>query len=189
MTSGPLSTRTGNKAVLRTKLTSGMGLNQASIHSTLCYSFLHFCELYVSRAEPESNGMNDKWRACLSLLLISRSVMSNSLWTHELQHVRLPGPSSPGACSNSCPLSRWCHLIIASSVAPFLSLALVRLSVCSNVHLCALEIFLKPRFCLLWSQAGLTLAFLTSPQTRPVLLAWGPHSEEHSEYNVMLVIY
>ena len=38
----------------------------------------------------------------------SHSVMSNSLWSHELQHARLPNPSPPpGACSNSCPLSWW----------------------------------------------------------------------------------
>ena len=43
------------------------------------------------------------------LLLFSCSVMSDSLWHHGLQHTRLPCPSpSPGACSNSCPLSRWC---------------------------------------------------------------------------------
>ena len=159
-----------------------------SIHSTLYCSFLHLCELWDSRAEPESNGMNDKWSACLSLLLFSRSVVS-TLWTHELQHARLPGPSSPRACSNSCPLRQWCHPIISSSVAPFPSLALLKLNVRANVHFRALEILLKHSFYFIWSQAGLTLAFLTSPQTRPVMLAWGPHSEEHSEYNVMLVIY
>ena len=48
------------------------------------------------------------------------SVMSNSLWPHGLQHTRLPCPSpTPGGCSNSCPLSRWCHQTISSSVAPF----------------------------------------------------------------------
>ena len=47
---------------------------------------------------------------------------SYSLWLHRLQHARLPCPSlSPGACSNSCPLSWWCHLIISSSVIPFSS--------------------------------------------------------------------
>ena len=52
--------------------------------------------------------------------LFSRSVMSDSLWPHGLQHARLPCPSpSPGACSNSCPLSWWCHSTISSSVAPF----------------------------------------------------------------------
>ena len=48
------------------------------------------------------------------------SVMSNSLQPHGLWHTRLPCPSSsPRACSNSCPLSRWCHPIISSSVDPF----------------------------------------------------------------------
>ena len=52
----------------------------------------------------------------------SRSVMSNSLRSHGLQHARLPCPSpTPGACSNSCPLSRWCHPTISSSVVPFSS--------------------------------------------------------------------
>ena len=47
------------------------------------------------------------------VLLFSFLVMSNSLQSHELQHSRLPCPSpSPWACSNSCPLSQWCHLIL-----------------------------------------------------------------------------
>ena len=46
--------------------------------------------------------------------------MSNSLWPHGLQHARLPYPSlSPGACLNSCPLSRWWHPTVSSSVVPF----------------------------------------------------------------------
>ena len=46
--------------------------------------------------------------------------MSNSLRPHGLQHSRLPWPSlSPRACSNSCPLSRWCHPTVSSSVTPF----------------------------------------------------------------------
>ena len=41
--------------------------------------------------------------------------MSDSLWLHWLQHARVPRPSpSPGACSNSCPLSQWCHPTISS---------------------------------------------------------------------------
>ena len=40
----------------------------------------------------------------------SRSVVSNSFWPHGLQHARNPCPSpTPRACSNSCPLSQWCH--------------------------------------------------------------------------------
>ena len=53
----------------------------------------------------------------------SCSVMSESLWPHGLQHARLPCPSpTPGACSNSCPLSQWCHPSISSSVIPFFCL-------------------------------------------------------------------
>ena len=47
--------------------------------------------------------------------------MSNSLWPHGRQHTRPPCPTpAPGACSNSCPLSHWCHLIISFSVLPLL---------------------------------------------------------------------
>ena len=50
----------------------------------------------------------------------SRSVRSNSLQPHGLQHARLPCPSpSPGACSNSCPSSQWCHSTISSSVISY----------------------------------------------------------------------
>ena len=50
------------------------------------------------------------------------SVMSDSLRPHGLQHSRLPCPSpTPGACSNLCPSSRWCHPTISSSVVPFSS--------------------------------------------------------------------
>ena len=64
----------------------------------------------------------------LSLLLqshsvqFSHSVMSDSLQPHGLQYARPPCPSpTPGAYSNSCPLSWWCHLTISSSVIPFSS--------------------------------------------------------------------
>ena len=52
----------------------------------------------------------------------SHSVVSNSLWPHGLQHARPPCPSpTPEVYSNSCPLSRWCHPTISSSVIPFSS--------------------------------------------------------------------
>ena len=45
-----------------------------------------------------------------SSVQFSRSVMSDSLQPHELQHARPPCPSpTPGVYSNSCPSSRWCH--------------------------------------------------------------------------------
>ena len=50
----------------------------------------------------------------------SRSVMSDSLQPHRLQHTRPPCPSpTPGVYSDSCPLSQWCHPTISSSVVPF----------------------------------------------------------------------
>ena len=55
-------------------------------------------------------------------MLFSPSVLSYSLWPHEVQHTGLPCPSlSPRACSNSCPLSQWCHPTISSSVTSFSS--------------------------------------------------------------------
>ena len=57
-----------------------------------------------------------------SLVFKFSSVVANSLWPHGLQHVRLPCPSpTPGACSNPCPSSQWCHPTISSSVIPFSS--------------------------------------------------------------------
>ena len=56
------------------------------------------------------------------MIQFSRSVISNSLRLHELQHTRLPCPSpTPGVYPNSCPLNRWCHPAISSSVVPFSS--------------------------------------------------------------------
>ena len=52
----------------------------------------------------------------------SHSVMSDSLWPRGLQHAMHPCPSpTPGAYSNSCPSSWWCHPIISSSFDPFSS--------------------------------------------------------------------
>ena len=56
----------------------------------------------------------------ISLVQFSRSAVSNSLWPRGRQQARLPYPSpTPWACSNSCPLSGWCHPTISSSVISF----------------------------------------------------------------------
>ena len=58
----------------------------------------------------------------LSSVQFSCSVMSDSLRLHGLQHARLPCPSpTPGVHPNPCPLSRWCHPTISSSLVPFSS--------------------------------------------------------------------
>ena len=70
------------------------------------------------------------WTVCLWFSVIplwcccSVSVVSDSLWPHELQHTRLPYPSlSPGVCSNSCPLS-WCPSNHLTLCCPLLLLPL-----------------------------------------------------------------
>ena len=82
----------------------------------LIYHFLRlFChELYLNMSEK-------------ALLMFNKNSVQSLSWVrllqpHGLQHARLPCPSpTPGPCSNSCPLSRWCHLTISSSVVPFFS--------------------------------------------------------------------
>ena len=64
--------------------------------------------------------MREALRVRLNSVWFNHSVVSDSLWTHGLQHARPPRPSpTPTACSNSCPLSQWCHPTISSSVIPF----------------------------------------------------------------------
>ena len=56
----------------------------------------------------------------ISLVQFSCSVVSDFLQPRELQHASPPCPSpTPGVYPNSCPLSRWCHPTISSSVVPF----------------------------------------------------------------------
>ena len=70
----------------------------------LCYIFVNLFNLWLSRRSVR----------------FSHSVVSDSLWPHELQHARPPCPSpAPGVYPNSCPSSQWCHPAISSSVVPF----------------------------------------------------------------------
>ena len=63
-----------------------------------------------------------KPKSAIHIPQFSPSVMSDSLRPCGLQHTRLPCPSpTPGAYSDSCPSSRWCHPIISSFVIPFSS--------------------------------------------------------------------
>ena len=89
-----------------------------------------------------------------SLVKVSHSVMSNSLWPHGLQHVRLPCPSpAPGACSNSCPSSQWCDPAISSSVVPFSCLQFFP----------SLGSFLRSQFFLSGGQSYRSFSFSISP--------------------------
>ena len=54
-----------------------------------------------------------------SVSQFGHSIVYDSFGPHGLQHARLPCPSpTPGAWSNLCPLSRWCHPTISTSVIP-----------------------------------------------------------------------
>ena len=65
------------------------------------------------------SGLNHRM---VLLLMLSRSIMSDALQPHGVQHTRLLCPSlSPGVCSDLCPLSRWCHPAVSSSVTLFSS--------------------------------------------------------------------
>ena len=82
--------------------------------------------------------------------------MSDSLRPHGLQHTRLPCPSpTPGASSNSCPLSRWCHPTISSSVVPFSSCLP---SIYPSIRVFSNESALRIRWPKYWS-----FGFSTSP--------------------------
>ena len=57
---------------------------------------------------------------CVKIICVVHSVVSHSLQPQGLQHARLPCPSvCPRVCSNSYPLSQWCHPTTSSSAAPF----------------------------------------------------------------------
>ena len=59
------------------------------------------------------------WKAEDPSVQFSPSIVSDSLWPRGLQHTGPPCPSpTPGAYSNSCPSSQWCHPAISSSVVP-----------------------------------------------------------------------
>ena len=80
------------------------------------------------------------------MLLFSHSVMSDSLRSHGLQPARLPCPSpSPGVCSNSCPLTWWCHLTISS--------LLLLPSVCPSIRFFPNELALRIRWPKYWSSS------------------------------------
>ena len=82
--------------------------------------FKDACSLKKSYDEPRWHIK--KQRYYFPSVQFSRSVVSDSLWSHESQQTRPPCPSpTPRVHSDSCPLSPWCHPAISSSVVPFSS--------------------------------------------------------------------
>ena len=90
-------------------------------HLSKRLSFPHWLPCQILVAHICEGLFLTSWFCSVGLSVqFSLSAVSNSLRPHGLQHARLPSPSpTPGACSNSCPLSRWCHPTISSSVVPF----------------------------------------------------------------------
>ena len=92
------------------------------------YVWYNFCALFTKlwadshrmwTRGPRGQGPQDKCEDCGSVQF-SCSVLSNSLWPHGLPHARFPCPSpTPRAYLNSCPLCRWSHPTISSSVITF----------------------------------------------------------------------
>ena len=75
------------------------------------------CECLSDKSKLQGKENNQVQRHSVQF---SRSVLSDSLQPHGPWHARPPYPSpTPGIYSNSCPLSRWCHPTILSSVVPF----------------------------------------------------------------------
>ena len=80
----------------------------------------HFHWLSVSHMVVNLNTVWTSMRVPVSSVQLLSHV--DSLQPHGLQHARLLCSSpTPGACSNSCPSSRWCHPTISSSIIPFSS--------------------------------------------------------------------
>ena len=117
-----------------------MGSGAAKWQGTALNTWLKTCYFSSLRTElkrhlPEQNLVDNliyipPFTTLLSVLAqfyfssvqFSRSVVSDSLRPHESQHARPPCPSpTPRVYPNSCPLSRWCHPTISSSVIPFSS--------------------------------------------------------------------
>ena len=100
-----------------------------SCYETWGTSFSYLISLIwlCSASHSTSHGpvTHRMWLDCsmrFSSAQFSRSVMSDSLQPHGLQHAQSPCPSpTSGVYSNSCPLSQWCHPTISSCVIPFSS--------------------------------------------------------------------
>ena len=110
---------------------SNPGLSDSQLPSTTC--ILHYLvSSYQWGSEGEGVWGSEMGRVGvvstmfsslkISSVQSSHSAMSDCLQPHGPQHARPPCPSpTPGVYSNSCPLSRWCHPTISSSVVPFSS--------------------------------------------------------------------
>ena len=80
------------------------------------------CSLSLAMIKPHCTLAPFNSQKIITSVHFSHSVMSDSLRSHAPQHARPPCPSpTPGVQPNPCPLSRWCHPTVSSSVVPFFS--------------------------------------------------------------------
>ena len=96
------------------RVANGRGKLPLTLGIYLCQRNFPYCQALWAR----------HWSKCRRPVFSVQSLshIPDSLWPHGLQHARLPCPSpTPGACSNSCPSSWWCHSTISSSVISFSS--------------------------------------------------------------------
>ena len=114
--------------------------------------WMHFVFKLLSGSHPRQKESTvpfiylGRIKDSIGTVQFSRSVMSDSLWPHGLQHARLSCSSpTPGAYSNSCPLYQWCHAAISSSDGPYSHLQFLSIRVFSN------ELVLHIRWPKYWS--------------------------------------
>ena len=82
-------------------------------NACICWFMHSFICMFLSFSQYLLNG---------NYVVVESFSPVDFLWPHGLQHIRLPCPPLlPRVCSNSCPLSQWCHPTISSSVALFSS--------------------------------------------------------------------
>ena len=94
------------------------------MHITWLYYLGWCCSVQTKWFMQASQNSHRQWlnRRESSVQFSSVAQLRLTLQPHGLQHARLPCRSpTPGACSDSCPSSRWCHPTISSFVIPFSS--------------------------------------------------------------------
>ena len=121
--------RTGKPGMLQSMESQRIGHNWVTIILppwVTLYTVLRVTALKQNRTHPEYFYFIFELQvSCMTKtnsVQFSCPAVSDYLRSHGLQHSRLPCPSpTPGACSNSCPLSWWCHITISSSVTSIFS--------------------------------------------------------------------
>ena len=111
-----------------TFVTPWTAAHQASLSCTIISPYYYSSALGLNTAPSWGSTfqMAGTWKECIQFnsVQFSRSVVSNSLQPHELQHTRPPCLSpTPRVYPNSCPLSWWCHPTISSPSPPALNLS------------------------------------------------------------------